>query len=544
MATHDCNTQSVEQERGAKYDDTILECFNVHDDITRSFLLDLINNGVAPAQELEPLINAALTASIDNAEALVECARSMHRAQVPQPGVRPRADVLDDLGRLLCCVQFTGGVNVAVPWYQTDQMIALARLQQDNVWIVPPSLHGTNSTKGVAAPRACNKPSHELKQRKAKPSPKSTSHYWAVHGGNNARPEQRICTPKGVEEDAPTHHVSASSQNIETTQHPHSHKSLSELAREVGGWYSDQELARTIEQCITDPLEVASRFDFTTVIDLSGFSSPYFIGASTKAKTNRPPPGMISCVPFPPLDSPAFGLIQEKVAHEPFWLLVAITFLIRTKGAAAIPVFWALKERFPSPALIANTDNETEIIEMIRHLGLAMNRVKYLQRYARIFMDNPPRAGQVYRVRNYDRRDMDTAQLGPGLSERPLTTAGMLTPRADFTDAAEAWEIGHMTQGKYALDSWRIFCRDVLLGHARGWNGEGAAPEFQPEWMRVRPDDKELRACLRWMWMREGFEWDPVTGDRTALRGELLRAVNERRVEYDDTGGLRIVDEP
>ena len=101
-----------------------------------------------------------------------------------------------------------------------------------------------------------------------------------------------------------------------------------------------------------------------------------------------------------------------------------------------------------------------------------------------------------------------------------------------------------MTQGKYALDSWRIFCRDVLLGRAEGWNGEGAKPGFQPEWMRVRPDDKELRAYLRWMWMREGWEWDPVTGDRTVLRYELLKAVNERRVEYDDSGGLRILEQP
>ncbi|TDZ24436.1 hypothetical protein Cob_v002608 [Colletotrichum orbiculare MAFF 240422] len=102
----------------------------------------------------------------------------------------------------------------------------------------------------------------------------------------------------------------------------------------------------------------------------------------------------------------------------------------------------------------------------------------------------------------------------------------------------------HFTQGKYALDSWRIFCRDELLGRAKDWNGGGAAPNFQPEWMRVRPDDKELRACLRWMWMREGWEWDPVTGEKTVLREEMRKAANERRVEYDDMGGLRMLAEP
>jgi hypothetical protein len=63
-----------------------------------------------------------------------------------------------------------------------------------------------------------------------------------------------------------------------------------------------------------------------------------------------------------------------------------------------------------------------------------------------------------------------------------------------------AWEIGHLTQGPYALDSWRIFCRDVLLGRSEHWTGKGDDPGFQPEWMRVLPRDKELRACLRWMW--------------------------------------------
>lgn len=41
-----------------------------------------------------------------------------------------------------------------------------------------------------------------------------------------------------------------------------------------------------------------------------------------------------------------------------------------------------------------------------------------------------------------------------------------------------------------------------------------------------------------------GWEWDPVTGERSVLREELQRAVNEKRVEYDNAGGLRILDHP
>lgn len=253
-------------------------------------------------------------------------------------------------------------------------------------------------------------------------------------------------------------------------------------------------------------------------------TSPYFAASPDKnneAKSpKRPPPGTVSCIPFPPLTSPRFGIIQEELAHSPFWLLVAITFLIKTSGQLAIPTFRKIKDKFPSPEAIGDPTNAAEIIEMIRHLGLCMMRLKYLQKYARTFMQTPPQASVRYNVKHYDARDLDTD---------------------DVSADAQAWEIGHMTQGKYALDSWRIFCRDELLSRAEDWNGKGREGEFQPEWMRVMPTDKELRAYLRWMWMREGWEWDPITGEKTVLRDEMRMAVDEGRVEYDDTGGLRIL---
>ena len=43
--------------------------------------------------------------------------------------------------------------------------------------------------------------------------------------------------------------------------------------------------------------------------------------------------------------------------------------------------------------------------------------------------------------------------------------------------------------------------------------------------------------------MREGWEWDPVTGEREPLREEMRRAVNEGRVKYDGCGGLVILDQ-
>lgn len=294
-------------------------------------------------------------------------------------------------------------------------------------------------------------------------------------------------------------------------------------------------------------------FDPRKIGAIGGFSpngkgavtSPFFTSAPMKSPTTQSPKkrkgGLVSTIPFPPLTAPKFGLIQEEFAHDPFWLLVVVTFLVKTAGTLAIPTLYKVKELFPTPTHLADPDpvTTTTITSMIHHLGLSFVRAKSIQRYARLWLVKPPKAGVLHRVKNYDKRDVRPSGIRQDQEEGSGTGHDTTEPAAE-----DAWEIGHFTQGKYALDSWRIFCRDELLGRARDWNGKGAAPDFQPEWMRVRPDDKELRACLRWMWMREGWEWDPVTGEKNVLREEMRRAVNERRVEYDEVGGLRILDEP
>ncbi|KAI1744278.1 DNA glycosylase [Xylaria scruposa] len=250
--------------------------------------------------------------------------------------------------------------------------------------------------------------------------------------------------------------------------------------------------------------------------------------APSKSPNKRPPRGTVSALPFPPLDSPRFGLIQEELADDPFRLLIAVTFLIRTSGKAAIPVFRKLMERYPTPADLADAD-AVEIVAMIEHLGFGVKRAAAIQQYAHTWLQSPPRNNVRYPVQGYrsDPAEGDVLVYGGD----------------PIFHTAPGWEIGHLTQGSYALDSWRIFCRDVLRGLADDWKGGGREGEFQPEWMRVLPADKELRACLRWMWMREGWSWDPVTGEKTVLSDELRRAVQEGRVGYDDKGNLRIVDD-
>ncbi|OTB10153.1 hypothetical protein K445DRAFT_16953 [Daldinia sp. EC12] len=233
-------------------------------------------------------------------------------------------------------------------------------------------------------------------------------------------------------------------------------------------------------------------------------------------------------MPFPRLDAPNFGLVQESLATDPFRLLVAVTFLIRVKGKHSLPVFHELVEKYPTPRHLAEAD-KNDIIAMIRHLGLSAVRATAIQKYARIWIEKPPRADIRYGVKNYPR-------LGDGTDVRTAEELSPDDPRSS------AWEIGHMTQGRYAIDSWRIFCRDVLLGRAEDWRGKGREGEFQPEWMRVLPEDKELRACLRWLWMQEGYAWDPKTGEKDILPEELRRAVNEGRVAYDEAGELEILE--
>jgi methyl-CpG-binding domain protein 4 len=263
----------------------------------------------------------------------------------------------------------------------------------------------------------------------------------------------------------------------------------------------------------------------------SPFFSPPASAEKPKISLEKKPRqkgGLVSCIPFPPLSTPSFGLLQEKLSHDPFRLLVGVTFLNRTMGKHAIPVFFSLMERYPTPADILAADKE-DIISMTRHLGLQAQRAETYKKFAHFWIHDPPVKGKRYRVDHYP-------EPGDGMDVK----AGEII---DDDDPRIAWEIGHITKGRYAIDSWRIFCRDILRGEAEGWNGEGREDGFQPEWMRVQPRDKELIACLRWMWLKEGFSWDPETGEKEVADRELMEAAIAGKIAWDDWGGMRIVED-
>lgn len=228
--------------------------------------------------------------------------------------------------------------------------------------------------------------------------------------------------------------------------------------------------------------------------------SPYF--------PNKPRPNFLSCLPFPPLSAEKFGLMQERLAHDPFRLLIATIFLNRTRGEQAMPVFFQLMQQYPTPADLAAAEFE-DVVAIIRRLGFQNQRAQKCIEMARTWSKWAPVKGKRWRKLHYPMKgDGKDIQMEEVLGDE---------------DNRVAWEISYLPGlGPYSHDSWRIFCRDKLRGLAESWNGEGARDGFEPEWKRVLPTDKELRAYLTWMWLKEGWVWNKETGQRTKADEELL----------------------
>ncbi|TID04703.1 Methyl-CpG-binding domain protein 4 [Colletotrichum higginsianum] len=544
-------------------------------DKDKPFMLDVLLAHGTPWDEKLAIYDLGLFSGYEDWNLMLESAASIKEADLARSPLDAR-DILAYIPRVKEAT--LAAEKLRQGWAATDQAIknlaALLRVHRSGLAAVPrPRSQSQSQSRPAAIKRE-----RVIKREAASVAPKRGRE--VVEDGNEAEPRQRAKRQRSATKSSTSHYFAPSTNqhsprtgtSTSTGQQPAT-PSPADTAQ-TGGTSAlichgiatpnptprkqSQEIeapkegtatavtTTTTTTSIRDPLQATSQAQNTAPPKPSprrktAVKSPFFRQPQT-----RPSPkpkrvgGLVSTIPFPPLSAPHFGLVQEEFAHEPFWLLVVVTFLVKTAGTLAIPTFYKVKERFPTPAALADPEVTVPVMGMIHHLGLSVVRTAAIQRYARAWLVQPPTAGVVYRVKNYDKRDVEAHTL------RPPSGANSPGPviAEHATEADEAWEMGHFTQGKYALDSWRIFCRDELLGRADDWNGKGAAPNFQPEWMRVRPDDKELRACLRWMWMREGWEWDPVTGERTVLRDEVRRAVNEGRVDYDDTGGLVILDEP
>ncbi|KAF2445917.1 hypothetical protein P171DRAFT_431301 [Karstenula rhodostoma CBS 690.94] len=216
--------------------------------------------------------------------------------------------------------------------------------------------------------------------------------------------------------------------------------------------------------------------------------SPFFPEPFSR---DRPPPGLNF-----ELQTPEFGLIQERICGSLFALIVQAILWNKTKGTAARPILWKVLCTYPTPELLASAD-PIAVQELIRILGLQERRAQCLVKLANVWVAAPPSA-----ERRYGRRNYPTQGSNKEVKDRELLARN---------DKREGWEIGHLPGiGQYALDSYRIFGRDRLLGLQ---NAEGV----EPEWKRVVPSDKELAPYVKFKWAQEGWDYDVASGARTKL---------------------------
>ncbi|CRG89978.1 hypothetical protein PISL3812_07018 [Talaromyces islandicus] len=277
----------------------------------------------------------------------------------------------------------------------------------------------------------------------------------------------------------------------------------------------------------------------TTTTTTTNHSKP------TSPQKKKPPPKLspyfpkplplidASCLPFPPISAPSFGLIQEQLRHDPFRLLIATIFLNRTRGPVAIPVLFQLFESYPTIDAMAGA-NHADIVAIIRGLGFQNQRATKFIALAKTWLSTPPERGKRYRKLHYPRKG-DGADIAAG-----EVVVDDVDGQDD--DARVAWEIAHLPGvGAYAIDSWRIFCRDILLLQAS--SDESALATHEPEWKRVLPRDKELRAYLTWMWLKEGWVWDPETGDRMPADAGMMERAEKGGVAYEAPNGNWVLEE-
>ncbi|KAJ5496554.1 hypothetical protein N7463_008541 [Penicillium fimorum] len=238
-----------------------------------------------------------------------------------------------------------------------------------------------------------------------------------------------------------------------------------------------------------------------------------------------------SCLPFPPIDAPCFGLVQEQLAHDPFRLLIATIFLNRTRGGVALPVLFKVFDRYPTIKAMAEADLP-EFVSIINCLGFQNQRARKCTTLAQTWLSDPPNKNKRYRKLHYP-RNLDGRNVG---REECI----------DEEDLRVAWEIAHLPGvGAYSLDSWRIFCRDELRGKASDWKGRDATEAgFVPEWKCVLPHDKELRAYLTWMWLKEGWIWDYNTGDLTLASDKTMRAAQSGGIAREEEGSWVLETSP
>lgn len=148
----------------------------------------------------------------------------------------------------------------------------------------------------------------------------------------------------------------------------------------------------------------------------------------------------------------------EEVACDWWKVLVAVMLLNKTTGKAAIPVFRDLMSRWPNPTLMAEGDDSSKYAHMIVSSAFPLAPMCLLQELLTPLGLQKTRADRIIRLSVMY------------LADPPSFDA----PRKSRVPYYPPTAVSHLPGcGRYALDSFRIFC----------------CPD---EWMNVMPTDKEL----------------------------------------------------
>lgn len=171
-----------------------------------------------------------------------------------------------------------------------------------------------------------------------------------------------------------------------------------------------------------------------------------------------------------------FGLVQELLTPDIFGSIVVTILLNQTTGRSAIPVFYELMLRYPTPRTLAAADVQ-ELTELLRPIGLHNRRAKRLKELGEAWCAMPPRWGVLHKSRvvlphsesepgstvvtaKADGEDGGASRDGesPSLtsSQVPLPRRGKKSPRPRPTYPPT--EVSHLPGvGRYALDSFLLF---------------------------------------------------------------------------------------
>jgi len=213
----------------------------------------------------------------------------------------------------------------------------------------------------------------------------------------------------------------------------------------------------------------------------------------------------------------------EQVSDDPWKVLVAVTLLNVTYGKTAIPVFWEIIGKYPTPQSLCSGESfsyaipsaeiptacyvdpaASEFLQcLLRPLGLQTKRSKRLIDLSSAYVEDPP---SVTHLRE-SRGRVSISSASP--TSPPNTPSSSRTKISRYPATA----ISHLPgTGPYALDSYRIFCTPS-------------------EWKEVIPSDKELikyvvsgihfhvldhvfSTCKqKWKWaFTERMKWSPEEG--------------------------------